>query len=112
MPKKSPAYQKKVEDAVRILKKTTGFSIPRAMILAGFSKSDTTSEIMRKVVRHGDSNGNGDGNGNSKVDGDGNGDDDSDGDGSGDGDGDEDDDGGSYDNGDSDSVGDGNGKWQ
>jgi hypothetical protein len=51
MPTKSAAYQKKVKDAVQILEKTTGVSVPQAMILDGFLISDATSKIVRQVVR-------------------------------------------------------------
>jgi hypothetical protein len=49
--KKSAAYQKKAKDAVRILEKTTGISVPQAMILAGFLKSDAANKIVHQVVR-------------------------------------------------------------
>ncbi len=50
MLKKSAMHQKKVDSAVRILQSTTGVRVPGAMILAGFSKSDSTSEIVRQHV--------------------------------------------------------------
>ena len=52
MLKKSAAHQKKVDSAVRILQTTTGVNVPWAMILAGFSKSDSASKIVRQQVRH------------------------------------------------------------
>jgi hypothetical protein len=44
---------KKVDEAVRILDITTGLNVPQAMILAGFSKKETTDETMRRMIcRH------------------------------------------------------------
>jgi hypothetical protein len=52
MPKKSAAHQKKkVDEAVRILNTTTGVNVSWAMILAGFSKKDTTDDTMRRMIR-------------------------------------------------------------
>jgi len=51
MPKKSAARQKKVDEAVRILNTTTGVNVPWAMILAGFSKKDTTDKTVRRMIR-------------------------------------------------------------
>jgi len=53
MPKKSAAHRKKVDEAVQILNTTTGVNVPWAMILAGFSKKDTTNEtVCRMIHRH------------------------------------------------------------
>ena len=41
---------KKVDEAVRILDITTGLNVPQAMILAGFSKKETTDETMRRMI--------------------------------------------------------------
>ena len=46
MLRKSAAHQKKVDSAVRVLQTTTGVKVPWAMILAGFSKSDSADEIV------------------------------------------------------------------
>jgi len=51
MLRKSAAHQKKVDSAVRVLQNTTGVKVPGAMILAGFSKSDAASEVVRQQVR-------------------------------------------------------------
>ena len=51
MLRKRAAHQKKVDSAVRVLQTTTGVSVPMAMILAGFSKSDIADEIVRQQVR-------------------------------------------------------------
>ena len=51
MLRKRAAHQKKVYSAVRVLQTTTGVSVPMAMILAGFSKSDIADEIVRQQVR-------------------------------------------------------------
>jgi hypothetical protein len=48
---KSAAHQKKVDSAVRVLQNTTGVKVPSAMILAGFSKSEAASEVVRQQVR-------------------------------------------------------------
>ena len=42
MPKKSAAHMNKVVEAVRILGIHTTLNVPQAMILAGFSKKETT----------------------------------------------------------------------
>jgi hypothetical protein len=52
MLRKRAAHQKKVYSAVRVLQTTTGVSVPMAMILAGFSKSDSANEIVHQQVRH------------------------------------------------------------
>ncbi len=52
MLRKSATHQKKVDSAVRILQTTTGVKVPGALILAGFLKSDSASEIMCQQVRH------------------------------------------------------------
>jgi hypothetical protein len=52
MLKKSATHQKKVDSAVQILQTTAGVRVPGAMILAGFSKSDSASKIVRQQVRH------------------------------------------------------------
>ncbi len=41
----------KVDEAVRILGITTGLNVPQAMILAGFSKKETTNETVRRMIR-------------------------------------------------------------
>ena len=51
MPKKSAAHMNKVDEAVRILGITTGLNVPQAMILAGFSKKETTDETVRRMIR-------------------------------------------------------------
>jgi hypothetical protein len=51
MIRKSAAHQKKVDSAVRVLQTTTGVKVPWAMILAGFSKSDSANKIVRQQVR-------------------------------------------------------------
>ena len=51
MLRKSAAHQKKVDSAIRVLQTTTGVKVPWAMILAGFSKSDSAGEIVRQQVR-------------------------------------------------------------
>jgi hypothetical protein len=51
MPKKSAVCQKKVDEAVRILNTTTGVNVSWAMILAGFSKKDTTDDTVRRMIR-------------------------------------------------------------
>ena len=51
MLRKRAAHQKKVYSAVRVLQTTTGVSVPMAMILAGFSKSDIADKIVRQQVR-------------------------------------------------------------
>jgi len=51
MPKKSAAHMNKVDEAVRILGITTGLNVPQAMILAGFSKKETTNETVRRMIR-------------------------------------------------------------
>jgi hypothetical protein len=48
---KCATHQKKVDSAVQILQTTSGVKVPGAMILAGFSKSDSASEIVRQQVR-------------------------------------------------------------
>jgi hypothetical protein len=52
MIRKSAAYQKKVDSAVRILQTITGVKVPGDMILAGFSKSDSASKIVHQQVRY------------------------------------------------------------
>jgi hypothetical protein len=52
MLRKSAAHQKKVDSAVRILQTTTGVKVPGAMILTGFSKSDSASKIVHQQVQH------------------------------------------------------------
>jgi hypothetical protein len=47
----SAARQKRIDAAVCILNTTTGLRVPQAMILAGFSKSDTANKIVRQAVR-------------------------------------------------------------
>jgi hypothetical protein len=51
MSKNSAAHQKKIDTAARILQTTNGLRVPQAMIQAGFSKSDTSNEIVRQAVR-------------------------------------------------------------
>jgi len=51
MLRKSAAHQKKVDSAVRVLQTATGVKVPWAMILAGFSKSNSADEIVRQQVR-------------------------------------------------------------
>ena len=51
MLRKSAAHHKKVDSAVRILQTTTGVKVPGAIILAGFSKSDSASEIALKQCK-------------------------------------------------------------
>ena len=51
MPKKSAAHQKKVDEAVRIFNTTTGVNVSWAMILARFSKKDTTDNTVRRMIR-------------------------------------------------------------
>ena len=51
MLRKRAAHQKKVDSAVRVLQTTTGVSVPMAMILAGFSKSDIADKIVHQQVR-------------------------------------------------------------
>jgi hypothetical protein len=51
MLRKSAAHQKKVDSAVQVLQTTTGVKVPGAMILAGFSKSDSASEVVQQQVR-------------------------------------------------------------
>ncbi len=51
MLRKRAAHQKKVYSAVRVLQTTAGVSVPMAMILAGFSKSDIADEIVHQQVR-------------------------------------------------------------
>ena len=51
MPKKSAAHMNKVDEAVWILGITTGLNVPQAMILAGFSKKETTIETVRRKIR-------------------------------------------------------------
>jgi hypothetical protein len=51
MLRKRAAHQKKVDSAVRVLQTTTGVKVPWAMILAGFSKSDSADEIVHQQVR-------------------------------------------------------------
>jgi hypothetical protein len=51
MSKKSAAHLKKVDEAVRVLKTTTGVNVPMAMILAGFPKKETTNETVRRMIR-------------------------------------------------------------
>ena len=51
MPKKSAAHQKKVDEAVRIFNTTTGVNVSWAMILARFSKMDTTDDTVRRMIR-------------------------------------------------------------
>jgi hypothetical protein len=51
MLRKSAAHQKKVESAVWILQTTTGVNVAQAMILAGFSKSDSANKIVRQQVQ-------------------------------------------------------------
>ena len=51
MLRKRAAHQKKVDSAVRVLQTTTGVKVPWAMILAGFSKSDSADKIVRQQVR-------------------------------------------------------------
>ena len=51
MLRKRAVHQKKVDSAVRVLQTTTGVKVPWAMILAGFSKSDSADEIVRQQVR-------------------------------------------------------------
>jgi len=51
MLRKSAAHQKKVDSAVRVLQTTTGVKVPWAMILAGFSKSDSANKIMHQQVQ-------------------------------------------------------------
>jgi len=52
MLRKRTAHQKtKVDSAVRVLQTTTGVSVPMAMILVGFLKSDIADEIVRQQVR-------------------------------------------------------------
>jgi hypothetical protein len=53
MLRKSAAHQKKVDSAVRVLQTTTGVKVPWAMILAGFSKSDSADEIVRQQGTNG-----------------------------------------------------------
>ena len=53
MLRKSAAHQKKVDSAVRVPQTTTGVKIPWAMILAGFSKSDSADEIVRQQGTNG-----------------------------------------------------------
>ena len=52
MPKKSTVQQKKVDAFVRILVTTTGFKVPQAMILAGFSKQDIANKTIRRMIHH------------------------------------------------------------
>ena len=51
MLRKRVAHQKKVDSAVLVLQTTTGVKVPWAMILAGFSKSDSADKIVRQQVR-------------------------------------------------------------
>ena len=51
MLRKSAAHQKKVDSAVRVLQTTTGVKVPWAMILAGFSKSDSADKIMHQQAQ-------------------------------------------------------------
>ena len=51
MLRKRAVHQKKVDSAVRVLQTTTGVKVPWAMILAGFSKSDSADKIVRQQVR-------------------------------------------------------------
>ena len=51
MLRKRAAHEKKVDSAIWVLQTTTGVSVPMAMILAGFSKSDIADEIVRQQVR-------------------------------------------------------------
>ena len=51
MPKKIAARRKNVDEAVRILNTTTGVNVPWAMILAGYTKKDTTDETVRRMIR-------------------------------------------------------------
>ena len=51
MPKKSAAHINKDDEAVRILGITTSLNVPQAMILAGFSKKETTNETVRRMIR-------------------------------------------------------------
>jgi hypothetical protein len=51
MLRKRAAHQKKVHSAVRVLQTTTGVKVLWAMILAGFSKSDSADEIVHQQVR-------------------------------------------------------------
>ena len=51
MLRKSATHQKKVDSAVRVLQTTTGVKVPWAMILAGFSKSDSANKIVHQQVR-------------------------------------------------------------
>ena len=44
MSKDTPAYQKKVESAMRILQTTTGVKVLQAMILANFLKKDIAND--------------------------------------------------------------------
>jgi len=50
MPKKSATYQKKANEAVRILSTTTGVNVPWAMILAEFPKKDIADETVRRMI--------------------------------------------------------------
>ena len=52
MPKKSSAHEKRVDAAVRTLDTTTGLNVPKAMLLAGFSKKDIANKSIRKVIQH------------------------------------------------------------
>jgi hypothetical protein len=57
MLKKSAAHQKKVDSAVRILQTTIGVNVPGAMILAGFSKSDSVrQQVRRRLAQNGGAN--------------------------------------------------------
>jgi hypothetical protein len=51
MLRKSAAHQKKVDLAIRVLQTTTGVKVLWAMILAGFSNSDSANKIVRQQVR-------------------------------------------------------------
>ncbi len=53
MPKKSSTHEKRVDAAVRTLDTTTGLNVPKAMLLAGFSKKDIANKTFRRMIhRH------------------------------------------------------------
>ena len=48
---KVAADLKKVDEAVRILNTTPGVNVKRAMITAGFPKTETTNETLHRIIR-------------------------------------------------------------
>ncbi len=50
MQRKSDARLKKVNEAVRILRTTTGLKVPQAMILARFSKGNIANESVHRMM--------------------------------------------------------------